>query len=28
VCYIKENGDGPFGECEWNSPIKPGEAYF
>jgi len=28
ICYIRESGDGPFGDCEWRSPIKPGEAYF
>jgi dipeptidyl aminopeptidase/acylaminoacyl peptidase len=28
VSYIRENGDGPFGECDWRAPIKPGEAYF
>jgi len=28
VAYIREGGDGPWGRCEWNPPIKPGEAYF
>ena len=25
--YIRENGDGPWGECDWEPPIKSGEAY-
>ena len=28
ICYIKESGDGPFGECQWRPPIEAGEAYF
>ena len=28
IAYIRENGDGPWGECEWTPPIKPGQAYF
>ena len=28
VCYIRDSGDGPFGDCDWRAPIKPGEAYF
>ncbi len=28
IAYIKENGDGPWGDCEWKPPIKPGQAYF
>ncbi len=28
VAYVRENGDGPFGKCEWTPPVKPGQAYF
>ncbi len=28
IAYIKENGDGPWGRCEWTPPIKPGQTYF
>jgi hypothetical protein len=28
IAYIKENGDGPWGDCEWTPPIKPKQAYF
>jgi dipeptidyl aminopeptidase/acylaminoacyl peptidase len=28
VAYIKENGDGPWGDCEWKPPVKGGQAYF
>ncbi|HSQ05555.1 MAG TPA: alpha/beta fold hydrolase [Burkholderiales bacterium] len=28
VAYIRENGDGPWGDCEWTPPIKAGQAYF
>ena len=28
IAYVKENGDGPFGECEWTPPVRPGEVYF
>jgi dipeptidyl aminopeptidase/acylaminoacyl peptidase len=28
VAYIKEAGDGPWGRCDWEPPIKPGQAYF
>jgi pimeloyl-ACP methyl ester carboxylesterase len=28
IAYVKDNGDGPFGRCEWTPPIKPDEAYF
>lgn len=28
IAYIKENGDGPWGNCEWTPPIKRGQAYF
>jgi len=28
IAYIRENGDGPWGKCEWTPPIKAGQAYF
>jgi dipeptidyl aminopeptidase/acylaminoacyl peptidase len=28
IAYIRENGDGPWGDCEWTPPIKAGQAYF
>ena len=28
VAYVRQNGDGPFGECEWTPPVGPGQAYF
>jgi dipeptidyl aminopeptidase/acylaminoacyl peptidase len=28
ICYIRENGDGPWGKCEWTPPVKAGQAYF
>jgi hypothetical protein len=28
VAYVKENGEGPFGNCEWTPPVKPGQPYF
>ncbi|MDA0999673.1 MAG: alpha/beta fold hydrolase [bacterium] len=28
VAYVKKNGQGPFADCEWEPPVKPGQAYF
>jgi pimeloyl-ACP methyl ester carboxylesterase len=28
IAYIKETGDGPWGDCEWTPTVKPGQAYF
>jgi pimeloyl-ACP methyl ester carboxylesterase len=28
IAYVPENGDGPWGDCDWAPPVKPGEAYF
>ncbi len=28
IAYVAENGDGPWGNCEWTPPIKRGQAYF
>lgn len=28
VAYVREGGDGPFGDCEWKPPVGPDEAYF
>lgn len=26
--YIKEHGDGPWGQCDWKPTVKPGQAYL
>ena len=28
IAYIKESGDGPWGNCEWKPTVRPGQAYF
>ncbi len=28
IAYLKEHGDGPYGDCEWKPTVGPGEAYF
>jgi dipeptidyl aminopeptidase/acylaminoacyl peptidase len=28
IAYVREGGDGPFGECEWTPPVRGGQAYF
>jgi dipeptidyl aminopeptidase/acylaminoacyl peptidase len=28
IAYVRETGDGPFGNCEWSPPIRAGQAYF
>jgi dipeptidyl aminopeptidase/acylaminoacyl peptidase len=28
IAYVREGGDGPFGDCEWTPPIRGGHAYF
>ncbi|MBI3128221.1 MAG: alpha/beta hydrolase [Candidatus Tectomicrobia bacterium] len=28
VAYVREGGDGPFGDCEWTPPVRPGQPYF
>ena len=28
IAYIRENGDGPWGKCEWTPPVKGRHAYF
>jgi dipeptidyl aminopeptidase/acylaminoacyl peptidase len=28
IAYVATKGDGPFGDCEWTPPVRPGEAYF
>ena len=28
VAYVGNGGDGPFGACEWEPTIGPGQAYF
>jgi hypothetical protein len=28
IAYIREQGDGPWGRCEWTPPTGPGQPYF
>lgn len=28
IAYVKENGEGPWSDCEWTPPITAGQAYF
>ncbi len=28
ISYIREHGDGPWADCGWTPPVKPGQAYF
>ena len=28
IAYITYNGDGPWGNCEWEPPISANDAYF
>src|SRR5689334_21306808 len=28
IAYVREHGDGPWGDCEWDPPIKARQAYF
>jgi hypothetical protein len=28
VAYAESDGDGPFGDCEWEFPVQPGLAFF
>jgi acetyl esterase/lipase len=28
IAYVRQHGDGPFGDCEWTPPVGAGEAYF
>jgi len=28
IAYVREGGDGPFGDCEWTPPIGGGQEYF
>ncbi len=28
IAYAAVNGDGPFGSCDWDPPVGPGQAYF
>ena len=28
MAYIRQNGDGPWGRCEWRPPVAAGQAYF
>ncbi len=28
VAYVTQGGDGPWGDCEWTPPVRPGQRYF
>lgn len=28
IAYVGQSGDGPFGDCEWVPPVRPGQRYF
>jgi acetyl esterase/lipase len=28
IAYIREKGDGPWGDCEWTPTVGPGQPYF
>lgn len=28
IAYVREHGDGPWGDCDWTPPVKAGQAYF
>ena len=28
IAYVANNGDGPFGDCEWEPPVNADQAYF
>jgi pimeloyl-ACP methyl ester carboxylesterase len=28
IAYVRQSGDGPFGDSEWEPPIRPGQPYF
>lgn len=28
ISYIRENGDGPWGDCAWEPPVSGSQAYF
>jgi dipeptidyl aminopeptidase/acylaminoacyl peptidase len=28
IAYVRQGGDGPFGDCEWTPPVGPGQVYF
>jgi dipeptidyl aminopeptidase/acylaminoacyl peptidase len=28
IAYVRQHGDGPFGDCDWTPPTGPGQAYF
>ncbi len=28
IAYLRENGEGPWGDCEWTPTIRSGQAYF
>jgi hypothetical protein len=28
IAYVREQGDGPWGRCDWVPPTRRGQAYF
>ena len=28
IAYVRNHGDGPFGDCEWNPTVGPNQSYF
>ena len=28
IAHVANNGDGPFGDCEWKLPVSADDAYF
>ena len=28
IAYLRQNGDGPWGDGDWTPPVKPGQRYF
>jgi dipeptidyl aminopeptidase/acylaminoacyl peptidase len=28
ILYVRENGDGPWSDCDWTPPVRRGQAYF
>ena len=28
IAYVRQAGDGPFGDSEWTPPVRPGQTYF
>ena len=28
IAYLRQHGDGPWGDCEWTPPVRAGQRYF